>query len=244
MKKDGKIKLIIIFFLMFSLKSIGQSQSGRIVFERKTNLEKKFKGFDDEWMKDFLALNKYKTDLFELYFTDSTSLFKPVDSELQEDHSWTTIKNTVLLNFKKSEKISMITISGQDLYVKNSIHPKTWKITDSKRMIGNYVCTKAIWENSDTSKIYVWFSNEILASVGPESFYGLPGTVLGVASEDGGVVYFAKSVELIPNVEDKVKLDLKKKKIITVDEFKLKMNESIGDSKFEKKFLIDLFTWM
>ena len=35
---------------------------------KQTNLEKKFKGFEDEWMKEFLAINKYKTDLFELYF--------------------------------------------------------------------------------------------------------------------------------------------------------------------------------
>ena len=244
MKKNGKIKLAIIFLFMIQFYSIGQSQSGKIIFERKTNLEKKFKGFEDEWMKEFLAINKYKTDLFELYFTDSTSLFKPVDTDLQEENSWTTVKNTVLFHFKKDEKLSKITISGQDLFVKNSIQPKTWKITDSKRMIGNYVCTKAIWENSDTSKIYVWFSNEILPSVGPESFYGLPGAVLGVASEDGGVIYFAKSVELIPNVEDKIKLDLKKKKIMTSDEFKSEMEESIGDSKFEKKFLADLFTWM
>jgi GLPGLI family protein len=244
MKKDGKLGLIIIFILTIQFHSIGQYQSGKIIFERKTNLEKKFKGVDDEWMKEFLAINKYKTDLFELYFTDSTSLFKPVDSDLQEEYSWTTIKNTVLLNFKKDEKLSKITIYGQDMYVKNSTQPKIWKITDSKRMIGNYVCTKAVWENSDTSKIYVWFSNEILPSVGPESFYGLPGTILGVASEDGGVVYFAKSVELIPNVEEKIKLDLKKKKVMSSDEFKSKMKESIGDSKFEKKFLSDLFTWM
>ncbi len=244
MKKGGKIKLAIIFLLFLKFASIGQTQCGRIVFERKTNLEKKFKDSDNDWMKEFLAINKYKTDLFELYFTDSTSLFKPVDSDLQEEHSWTTIKNSVLFDFKKDEKTSVISISGQNLYVRNSIQSKQWKITESKRMICNYLCTKAIWENSDTSKIYVWFSNEILPSVGPESFNGLPGVVLGVASEDGGVIYFAKSVELIPNVEDKIKLDLKKKKVLTSEEFKAKMEESIGDSKNEKKFLADLFTWM
>ncbi|MCX6292662.1 MAG: hypothetical protein NT126_13025 [Bacteroidetes bacterium] len=32
---------------------------------------------------------------------------------------------------------------------------------------------------------------------GPESFVGLPGAILGLATEDGSVIYFAKNVEAV-----------------------------------------------
>ena len=60
----------------------GQLTQGKIVYERKTNLYKKFK--DDnvtDWIKE---RDKIKIDYFELLFNDSLSLFRPQESELKE----------------------------------------------------------------------------------------------------------------------------------------------------------------
>ena len=69
-------------------------------------------------------------------------------------------------------------------------------MTSSKRKIAGYECRRVIWKKNDSTRIHAWYSQELVPAVGPESFGGLPGTILGLATEDGGVVYFAKSVEV------------------------------------------------
>ena len=98
---------------------------------------------------------------------------------------------------------------GEKLNVDDPLYQRTWKITDSKRMICGHLCRKAIRKANDSTRIYAWYTDDIVPEVGPESFIGLPGAILGVATEDGGVVYFAKRIEAIkPEIEQ-----LKPKKI-------------------------------
>ena len=78
-----KCKLIMFFCIYFFTLNTIQSQikSGKITYERKTNLYKKFKNNGDvkEWLKED---DKNKLDVFELYFNDSLSVFKPQESDL------------------------------------------------------------------------------------------------------------------------------------------------------------------
>ena len=57
----------------------------------------------------------------------------------------------------------------------------------------------------------------------------MPGTILGLATEDGGVVYFAKKVEKNNNEVDELVSELKIKKTYTEEELKteLKMKGKI-----------------
>ena len=186
------IFLIPVFFCGTEL--LGQITSGKIVFERKTNLYKKFK--DDnvrEWLKDE---DKSKVDFFELYFNDSLSVFKPQESDLKEQMSWATSKNTIYQNFENKSTLSIKSVWGEALYLEDTLKIREWKITDSKRIISGYNCRKAIWKMNDSTRIYAWYTDDIISSVGPESFCGLPGAILGLATEDGGVIYFAKSVDV------------------------------------------------
>ena len=68
----------IIVFL--SLNSTAQITSGKIVFERKTNLKKRLG--DNPRMKNFITEeNKYRIEDFEMYFNDSTCVFLPLPDE-------------------------------------------------------------------------------------------------------------------------------------------------------------------
>jgi hypothetical protein len=59
------MKVLIIGFLVFiSMSGSSQVTSGKIVFERKTNLLKKY---TDDRMKAWLKDKKVKIDMFELY---------------------------------------------------------------------------------------------------------------------------------------------------------------------------------
>ena len=189
-----------------------QIKQGMIVFERKTNLYKKFKDSENikEWLKEE---DKIKVDLFELWFNDSTSLYKPQDSELREYNAWATDKNTVRQYFTTSRLYMIRQIWEEEVHIADSLTKRTWKLTNSTRKIAGYNCRKAVWQINDSLRIYAWFSYDIVVPTGPENFGGLPGAILGLATEDGGLVYFAKKVTLVaPTAAD---LEIKRKKNAT-----------------------------
>lgn len=236
-----KLNIFIILLctsLSFSGKLFSQVTYGKIVYERKTNLYKKLKGDSREWIKEN---NKTKIDLFELYFNDSLSAFLPQESELKEKMSWATNKNSVYQNFKTNRKLSIKKIWSESVYIADTLTKRTWKITDSHRNIGGFNCRKAIWQANDSTRIYAWYCNEIMLSSGPESFNGLPGMILGLATEDGGVIYFAKQIELTQQDIQKLIPQKTKSKIYSSSELKEKLQKEFGKDKYGKEMIHDTF---
>lgn len=234
-----KIMKLIVFFVFAQYASAQMIHQGKIVYERKTNLYKKFK--DDnvaDWLKE---TDKNKTDVFELWFNDTAAVFKPEESDLKEDMSWATSKNRVYQNFKNNTRFTIKSIWGESIQVKDSLYKRTWKITDSKRKICGYNCRKAIWNYSDSVRIYAWYCEEIIPSVGPESFYGLPGAILGLATEDGGVIYFAKSVQVVKVTEEELTPEKRKGKIYEAGELKEKLERQFGKEKWGKAMIREHF---
>ncbi len=232
----------VLLALLLGTTTYGQITSGKIVFERKTNLMKRF---NDDRMKRFVnENNKVKTELFALYFNDTCSVFKPILNDVPDEASWMTTKNSYFQNTNTNEKLSVLSLFGTDVFITDSITPRNWKITENKRKIGNYECRKAIYQKNDSTRLYAWFSVDIIPSTGPEGFSGLPGTILGLATEDGGVIYFAKSVEaMVPKKED-LMLNSGKNKIFTMNEFKQKIEKDYGNSPWGKRMFEDLFRWL
>ncbi|HXB41293.1 MAG TPA: GLPGLI family protein [Bacteroidia bacterium] len=237
----GTIKKIKILLLFLFVQQIAGAQitCGKIVYERKTNLYKKYKdGFMREWIKEE---DKNKVDVFELYFNDSLAAFKPQESDLKEKMSWTTSKNSVYQNFNQNKRLTIKSIWGEQLYVQDSLCIRKWKMTESKRTICGYLCRKAIWEANDSTRLYAWYCNEINVSTGPESFIGLPGIILGLATEDGGVIYFAKTVEVIKYGADVLLIKKTKNKIYTTSELRTKLEKEFGKEKWGKEMIHEAF---
>lgn len=236
-----KCKLILFFCIYLLALNTIQSQinSGKITYERKTNLYKKFKGDDvKEWLREE---DKNKLDVFELYFNDSLSVFKPQETDIVERMSWSTSKNTVYQNRASNKRLTIKEIWGEQFLLDDSIRICKWKITENKRNICGYQCRKAILTINDSTRLYAWFCSELNAVIGPESLGGLPGTILGLATEDGGVIYFAKTVEIIkPDLE--VLLPKKSKaKIYKTAELKAQIAKDFGKEKWGKMMLYNQF---
>ena len=232
--------MLFFIFIVLSVFCHSQINYGTIIYERKTNLYKKFKGWDDVryWIKES---DKSKVEFFVLYFDDSLSCFKPQDSNLKDQTDWTTSKNTVYQNFKTQRRLSIKEIWGEKLYVEDSMLIRKWKITDNKRNICSYSCRKAIWEVNDSMRIYAWYCDDIRINTGPESFYGLPGAILGLATEDGGVIYFAKTIELLKPKQELLLPQKTKKKIYTTPELRAKLEKDFGKEKWGKALLHEAF---
>ena len=133
---------------------------------------------------------------------------------------------------------------GQDIFVSDTMTTRQWKITENKRVIGKYECRKAIWQKNDSTRIYAWYSPEIIPTVGPEGFSGLPGAILGLATEDGGIIYFAKSVEILEPTKEDFVIETKRKKLYSYTELKVKLEEDYGKEKWGKDLFENLFRWL
>ena len=231
---------IIVLLGLISLTGTGQIRSGKIVFERRTNLLKKY---SDSRMKAWLKDKKIKIDMFEMYFNDTMSIFKPQETDLVEQMDWATMKNTVYQNLKENQRMSILPVWGDNVFVSDSLKKREWKVTSSMRKIAGYDCRRMIWEKDDTTRIHAWYTEAIVPSVGPESFWGLPGTILGLATEDGGVVYFAKTVEVgVDNIKGYIP-EFPAKKIKTEEELRKDMVEKFGDKPWGKQVMDGLFAW-
>ncbi len=236
---DGKKIVMLFLFCAFAFVVEAQITQGKITYERKTNLYKKYKDDDvKEWLREE---DKNKVDVFELYFTDTSSVFKPQDSDLKERMSWATSKNVVYQQYAQNKRLTIKSLWGEKMYVEDTLYKREWKITDSKRMISGYSCRKAIWQANDSTRIYAWYCEEIVPSVGPESFYGLPGAILGLATEDGGVIYFAKTVEVSKPAMETVVPKKGKNKIYTSAELKAKLEKDFGKNPWGKAMIKEAF---
>jgi GLPGLI family protein len=223
-------KIFAVGLLVFvTSASFAQMTSGKIVFERKTNLKKLFG--DNERVKRFLDKDlTWKYEEFELYFTETKSAFLPVESDEPEQGfmKYLTSHNTIYKDYSIDEKTVILDMWGTETVIKDSIQSREWKITDRKRKIAGYNCRRSIWQMDDTTRIYAWFTTDIVPAIGPEGFDGLPGAVLGLATEDGSVVYFAKTVEALAPPEAKMAPAKEAKEVFTTAELKVRLIEKMG----------------
>ena len=83
---------IVGFSITICFSGIGQySDYGKITFERKTNLLKRFQ--DSRMSKMINEDNKIKIDKFELLFNDTSSVFRPIQDVSEGRMGWMTTKN-------------------------------------------------------------------------------------------------------------------------------------------------------
>ncbi len=244
--KAGIKSLLIGLIVLFYYSTVqGQVSKGRIVFERKTNLKKRYG--DNPRMKNFITEeNKYRIENFELFFNDTTCVFRPIadDSPSGEGFlKYLTTHNTVYQNIQSREKFIAMDLWGSTAYIKDSMDYRQWKMTESSRFIGGYKCRKAIWEMNDSTRIYAWYSVDVVPSIGPEGFEGLPGAILGMATEDGSVIYFAKEVKEMDPPAGVLSYDEKGKDVYSEEEMKSMLMERMKQW-VKPKDLEAMFQWL
>ena len=236
--------VLIGVLLIISTSSFGQITSGRIVYERRTNLLSLYK--DNDRVKGFLKEDmKPKIEQFELYFNDTLSAFLPIESDEVEQGfmKFLTTHNKIYNNTSKNQKTAILDMWGTETIVQDTLSHRTWKIMGSKREIAGFLCHKAMWEMNDSTRVYAWFCSDVVPSVGPEGFNGLPGTILGLATENGSMVYFAKEVKVMAPPLAKLEYPGKLKDVYTVEELKATLLEKMGQW-VKKEDLDGMFSWL
>jgi GLPGLI family protein len=80
-----------------------------------------------------------------------------------------------------------------------------------------------------------------MASYGPESFYGLPGMILGLASEDGGRDLFCKSVDVMKPEASLFIPEKTKGEIYTPAKLRAELEKQYGKEKWGKAMIKNFF---
>ena len=131
-------------------------------------------------------------------------------------------------DLENNEIMVTMNLWGTPAYMKDTPAERKWKITDRSREFDGYKGIRAIWQMNDSTRIYAWFCPDIVPVSGPEGFRDLPGLILGIASEDGSVVYFAKEVEVMEVPDEKVAYPETKDDIYNKEDLKALLLEKMG----------------
>lgn len=238
-----KNSLVALVAIIISANSFAQVTEGRVVFERRTNLKKTLKG--NKRAEQFInEKNKIRKENFELLFNESGSSFKYIEPEVPEEGfmKYFTQQNTVYQDLANDEILVQMNLWGSPAYMKDTASTREWKITERTREFGGYEGIRAIWEMNDSTRIYAWFCPDIVPVSGPEGFHGLPGLILGLATEDGSIVYFAKEIELIDVTDEQVAYPKIKEDVYSKADLKALLLDKMGQW-IKPEDLEGMFAW-
>ncbi len=134
------------------------------------------------------------------YFTPTASRYEDSEESAEADdegYSWRKDLYQIKRDFEKNATYDAIELLGKKYIVEDSLVMPQWKIHNDLKEVAGHLCMKAFWEDTvKQQKVVAWFAQDIPHSGGPERFCGLPGMILEVDVNNGGMVITADKIEL------------------------------------------------
>ena len=201
--------LIIIVFSFVGVGSFAQARfidEGRIVYERKfaqvTLLESTQKpGEENMWIAEFKKVApRVVTDSFSLNFNKRSSYYSAI-KESQETPFLFPLLKADPVSFVYQDLYNGTTTARQQVFetsffIADSAKKLNWKIGNEVRDIAGFECRKATTKICDSVVVVAFYTEQIIPSVGPQNFSGLPGAILGIAVPRLSLTLFATRLEL------------------------------------------------
>jgi GLPGLI family protein len=197
-----KKTLFILLLLIINLTSYSQKQS-------QLQASYLFNNFDlEQKYKVVLQINANEA------FSQFTDILNSKDSLYIDD--------TEVINFKKESKDSIknqfytnsITkkiIFRDFIFVENAFNPViveenipefNWQLTDGVKKVNNFTSNSAKLKFRGRNYI-VWYTLDIPTNFGPWKFYGLPGLITEITSDDNKISFILKEIKTQTNFEIK-----------------------------------------
>lgn len=206
------IKFLIIYLLvfLFSLKNLfSQAVDGTFLFAKTVNNSKYLNS------KDF-SNNKVlqKTNYYSLYYSDSLSVFKEFQKNINDIDNF---EGLFFTDFRKLKFNRYFELNNKKYYLSQNFKSYRWKITNESKKILNFTCYKAVtflpknnFSNSNNSflvkplqiEIVVWFTYNLPFPIGPSDFNSLPGAILEVSIDKNTIQY--KAIQYKRNVSNSI----------------------------------------
>lgn len=211
------MKRLVFSLILLSTVATVQAQhlfSGKVTFERKTNVHQIYEGYDwfEEAKKD---IPKIMASSFSLTFDTAKSLYEPIPAADEEKQQWYTppgTDNRVVQDYRSGNIAAQKQVFEQAFRIEDSLPHYTWKIGNEVRTIAGFNCRKAVTRICDSVYVVAFYAEEIPVSGGPEQFGGLPGMILQLVVPRLGTTWMATSFQELKPDESTLKLPPTKSK--------------------------------
>ncbi len=215
--------IIISLFCLaaFAIKAHAQNTifltEGKIEFEKRVN-QYALMDDGDSWNDlQKKTMPKFKVSYFDLLFTHNKTIYQPgrenPDNNNQMWGESLASENVIYADLDSSRAISQKKVFEELFLIQDSTRQIKWKITDENRVIAGFQCRRANAIIMDSIYVVAFYTDDIIAAGGPESFTGLPGMILGISLPHQHVTWFATKVSAQPVTMAQLKIPVKGKKV-------------------------------
>ncbi len=242
-----KHTLILICVMLAGFSSKAQyTAAGKIEYERRTNVMRSIDDLNEDskrWVEKFKSqIPNFSTSYFDMYFNTTKTLYKPGRESDNQTKLWfaqsPAAENIVLTDLTTSNVKATKQVFESKFLVQDTMRKMQWQIKDEIRTIANFKCRKAVGKICDSVYVVAFYTEDILASGGPEMFSGLPGMIMEVAIPRLYTTWIATKVELTPPKETDFAAPEKGKKVTQKE-----LYDTIKDSFKDWENLKDRNVW-
>ncbi|MFD2529723.1 MULTISPECIES: GLPGLI family protein [Polaribacter] len=227
-----KKKTILTLIIFINTIVFSQNISGKVTYvvSMESLTKEKIDSISKSFKKKNIKMGKWMRNIFEN--TPNVSAYL----EFSNDESLYYVENEMQNDGKPVFNVNRTFAGGEDRYYKNiktkefyhesdvfdelsliEIPIKKWKLTQESKIIGGYLCYKAIDLSYKSNSTFAWFTPEIPVSFGPKKFVDLPGLVLEVQLKRRKII--ASKIILNPKEEININKPTKGKRV-TAEEAK------------------------
>jgi GLPGLI family protein len=179
--------IITIVLLSITLIAKPQNTSGIITYEVTTALQIDMDNLERQGLEAYAdMIPKSTSSKKQLYFTEETTLYNNLKEEPKESKTngnmitmFSNPDNKTYINQLTNAVVEQKEFMGKMFLINDTLKKINWKITGETKLVLNYPCIKASY-NDSTESLEAWFTTEIPISIGPEMYGQLPGLILEV----------------------------------------------------------------
>lgn len=239
----------IVFLWMIVLQCLGARAqyvlSGRIEYEKKTNVHAQMKDLNGDdnnsWYSKMKSqVPKFNIAYFDLTFNRVRSIYKPGRESTVVSKTWGSdpaSDNIVLTDFGAERVTAFKQIFEQKYLVQDSMRKMDWRLKDEIRTIAGYKCRKAVGVICDSVYVVAFYADDIPTPGGPELFGSLPGMILEIAIPRLHTTWVATKVELTPVKNEDFAMKTKGKKVTTKEMYDEVISGLKDWGKWGKKYI-------
>jgi GLPGLI family protein len=204
------ISLIPVLLLLAATSARAQyTTMGKIEYERKVNVYAQMAELDGEWLDRIKSqIPKFSSTFFDLEFDTARSIYKPgreveASGAMKMFGSGPATENIVVTEFGPKKVTALKTVFEQKFLVQDTMRQIEWTEKDEIRTIVGFKCHKAVGRICDSVYVVAFYTEDIMASGGPEMFGGLPGMILELAIPRLHTTWTADKFEIMaPKADD------------------------------------------
>ncbi len=248
----SRIFAFIIILISFVNYSFSQELSGEIKYLITHDWIKKLESdeFISETEKqryDYVWGNNSEwTEFGILKFNPQASFYEELEDRInqQRQYAWKQNEYMIFRDYDNMTTYDVKRILGRLYVIEDTIQYQKWRILNDMREISGHICMNAVWHDTiRNNTIIAWFALDIPVSIGPERYGGLPGLILALNINNGGIIIAAQEIKLKEGMDEVEEIDKPRHKrrhrVITEKEY----NQIIYDFIAERRKMEQSYFW-